>query len=152
VVFTTFRTTNGGAACRDRFRSPRTFAIVQAGRPAFESTDAITTWGPSTAGIYTFPTSGPSNNTAPQEDQIVSCAALIAKYGLQQLTTMGMPCSQNSPAANSQATSRSMHPMGVHILLLDGSAQYVSEDINPQIWQALHSKDNGQPFELPFGD
>jgi hypothetical protein len=65
---------------------------------------------------------------------------------------MGMPCGSNTLPSNTQATSRSTHPMGVHILLLDGSAQYVSENINPQIWQFLHSKDNGQPFELPFGD
>jgi hypothetical protein len=103
-------------------------------------------------GIFTFPNSGPPNNRAPQGDILVSCQALIAKYGLEQLTTMGMPCSQGSPAANTQATSRSLHPMGVHILLLDGSAHYVGENIDPQIWQFLHSKDNGQPFELPFGD
>jgi prepilin-type N-terminal cleavage/methylation domain-containing protein len=103
-------------------------------------------------GIFTFPDSGPPNNLAPQGDQIVGCSALIAKYGPQQLTLLGMPCQQNTPAASSQATSRSMHPMGVHVLLLDGSAQYVSENINPQIWQFLHSKDNGEPFELPFGD
>jgi Protein of unknown function (DUF1559) len=102
-------------------------------------------------GIYTFPTSGPPNNQAPQGDKLVSCSALVAKYGLQKLSAMGMPCQQNSPAANSQTTSRSLHPQGVHVLLLDGSAQFISENIDPQIWQCLHSKDNSQPFELPFG-
>ena len=63
-----------------------------------------------------------------------------------------MPCQQNSPAANRQAASRSMHPMGVPILLLDGPAQYVRENVDPQIWRSLHSKDDAQPFELPFGD
>ena len=137
------------------------FAALDEIRAGIDPIDPRGTWALGMAGasitvrhgIYTFPSSGPPNNAAPQGDQIVSCSALIAKYGLQQLTTLGMPCTWNIPiAANTQATSRSMHPMGVHILLLDGSAQYVSDNINPQIWQFLHSKDNGQPFELPFGD
>ena len=103
-------------------------------------------------GIFTFPDSAPPNNKAPQGDQLDSCSTLIAKYGLQQLTTLRMPCQQNTPAANSQATSRSQHPMGVHVLMLDGSAQFVSENINPQIWQFLHSKDNTQPFVFSSGD
>jgi type II secretory pathway pseudopilin PulG len=103
-------------------------------------------------GIYTFPTTGPPNNTNAAGDIIDGCSALLAKYGLPKLTLMGMPCSADSLGGNTQATSRSTHPMGVHVLLLDGSAQYVSDNINPEIWQFLHSKDNGQPFELPFGD
>jgi hypothetical protein len=71
---------------------------------------------------------------------------------MEQLVTLGMPCQQDSPAANSQAASRSMHPVGVPILLVDGSAQYVRDNVDPQIWQSLHSKDDAQPFELPFGD
>jgi prepilin-type N-terminal cleavage/methylation domain-containing protein len=103
-------------------------------------------------GIHTFPTSGPPNNSDPAGDVIDSCSALLVKYGLAKLTLLGMPCQANVFQGNIQATSRSMHPMGVHILSLDGSAHYVSENISPQIWQSLHSKDNGQPFELPFGD
>jgi prepilin-type N-terminal cleavage/methylation domain-containing protein len=136
------------------------FAALDEIRAGIDPLDPRGTWALGMAGasltvrngIYTFPNSGPPNNQAPQGDKLVSCSALIAKYGMQQLLTLGMPCQQNSPASNSQATSRSMHPMGVHILLLDGSAQYVSENIDPQIWQFLHSKDNAQPFELPFGD
>jgi prepilin-type N-terminal cleavage/methylation domain-containing protein len=35
--------------------------------------------------------------------------------------------------------------------LRDGSAQFISENIDPQIWQRLYSKDSSQPLELPFG-
>ena len=35
--------------------------------------------------------------------------------------------------------------------LRDGSAQFLSENIDPQIWQRLYSKDSSQHFELPFG-
>jgi prepilin-type N-terminal cleavage/methylation domain-containing protein len=145
---------------RDFPSGTSTFAALDEIRAGIDPLDPRGTWALGMAGasitvrhgIFTFPNSGPPNNLAPGGDILVSCQALIAKYGLEQLTTMGMPCSQNSPAANTQATSRSMHPMGVHILLLDGSAHYVGENIDPQIWQFLHSKDNGQPFELTFGD
>jgi type II secretory pathway pseudopilin PulG len=136
------------------------FAAVDEVRAGIDPVDPRGVWALGMAGasitvrhgVFTFPTSGPPNNLAPQGDQIVSCSSLVVKYGLENLAKLGMPCQQNIVASNSQATSRSMHPMGVHVLLLDGSAQYVSENIGPQIWQALHSKDNGQPFELPFGD
>jgi prepilin-type N-terminal cleavage/methylation domain-containing protein len=136
------------------------FAALDEIRAGIDPIDPRGTWALGMAGasitvrhgIYTFPDSAPPNNLAPQGDQLVSCAALTAKYGMPRLATLGMPCQQNVLPANSQATARSMHPMGVHILVLDGSAQYVSENVNPDIWQALHSKDNGQPFELPFGD
>jgi prepilin-type N-terminal cleavage/methylation domain-containing protein len=145
---------------RDFPSGTTTFAALDEIRAGIDPIDPRGVWALGMAGssitvrngIYTFPDSAPPNNLAPQGDQIVSCQALIAKYGMEQLRTWGMPCQQDTPAANSQATSRSLHPTSVHILLLDGSAQSISENINPQIWQFLHSKDNGQPFELPFGD
>jgi prepilin-type N-terminal cleavage/methylation domain-containing protein len=103
-------------------------------------------------GIYTFPTSGAPNNQAPGGDVIDSCSALLAKYGLAKLTLMGMPCQADPLEGNIQATSRSMHPLGVHILLLDGSAHFVSDNINPQIWQDLHSKNTTDGFNLPFDE
>ncbi len=136
------------------------FAALDEIRAGIDPLDPRGTWALGMAGasitvrhgIFTFPSSGPPNNLAPQGDQLDSCSAIVAKYGMDRLLELGMPCQQNIPAANSQATSRSMHPAGVHVLLLDGSAQYVSENTNPQIWQYLHSKDNAEPFELPFGD
>jgi len=103
-------------------------------------------------GIYTFPTSGPPNNPAAAGDVVDSCSALLAKYGLPKLTAMGMPCQADVLEGNIQATSRSMHPNGVHIVMLDGSAQFVSENINPQIWHDLHSSLTTDAFDVPFGD
>jgi hypothetical protein len=40
--------------------------------------------------------------------------------------------------------------MGVHILMLDGSAQYISENIDPQVWQGLHSNLTSGQLTLPF--
>jgi hypothetical protein len=103
-------------------------------------------------GIYTFPTTGPPNNPSPAGDIIDSCEALVAKYGLPKLALMGMPCGSNSPEANTQATSRSVHPNGVHVLTLDGSAHFISENILPQTWQDLHMRNNSNVFETPFSD
>jgi hypothetical protein len=106
-------------------------------------------------GIYNLGNSAPPNSQSPSADDVVGCSALLAKYGLTKLTAMGMPCQVNT--ANGieigiQATSRSMHPNGVHILLLDGSTQFMSENINPQIWQDMHSNLTAGDSNLPFGD
>ncbi len=103
-------------------------------------------------GIYNLGDTSPPNSRSPVSDDIVGCAALQAKYGLPQLISMGMPCQVNSPESNKQATSRSMHPLGVHVLMLDGSAHFVAENINPQVWYDMHSKDSAGPSELPFDD
>jgi hypothetical protein len=66
---------------------------------------------------------------------------------------MGMPCQvskANGIEVSIQATSRSMHPLGVHILMLDGSAHYISDNIDPQVWQDLHSNLTSGDSALPF--
>jgi len=104
-------------------------------------------------GIYNLGATGPPNNLSPNADDVVGCSKLLAKYGLPQLTQMGMPCQVNTAngiEVSIQATSRSMHPMGVHILMLDGSAHYISENIDPQVWQDLHSNLTSGDSTLPF--
>lgn len=104
-------------------------------------------------GIYNLGSTSPPNSRSPVSDDVVGCSALLAKYGLSKLTEIGMPCEVNT--ANGvevaiQATSRSMHPGGVHILMLDGSAHFINENVNPQIWQDLHSNLTSGESNLPF--
>jgi len=104
-------------------------------------------------GVYNLGNTGPPNSQSASADDVVGCSALIAKYGLPQLQLLGMPCQVNKADGIEiaiQATSRSMHPMGVHILLLDGSAHHVSENIDPQVWQDLHSRLTSGQTTLPF--
>jgi prepilin-type N-terminal cleavage/methylation domain-containing protein len=104
-------------------------------------------------GIYNLGNTGPPNNLSPNADDIVGCSALITKYGLSDLTLKGMPCKSfvvNGNELSNQATSRTMHPMGVHILMLDGSAHYISENIDPQVWQDIHSNLTSGKSTLPF--
>jgi prepilin-type N-terminal cleavage/methylation domain-containing protein len=104
-------------------------------------------------GIYNLGNTGPPNNLSPNADDIIGCSALIAKYGLPELTRMGMPCQVNRVGGIEvaiQATARSMHPMGVHIMMLDGSAHHISENIDPQVWQDMHSSLTSGQTTLPF--
>jgi prepilin-type N-terminal cleavage/methylation domain-containing protein/prepilin-type processing-associated H-X9-DG protein len=145
---------------RDVTTGTSNFAAVDEIRAGIDPIDPRGVWALGMAGssvtvrhgIYTFPTTGPPNNPSPSGDIIDSCSALVTKYGLPKLTLMGMPCGSDSPDANTQATSRSMHPNGVHILMLDGSAHFISENIFPQIWQDLHMRNNSNVFDVPFAD
>jgi prepilin-type N-terminal cleavage/methylation domain-containing protein len=106
-------------------------------------------------GIFNFSTTSPVNSSQATADQFAGCKALIAKYGLTKLTQMGMPCASdivNGLEATVQATARSMHPNGVHVVMLDGSAHFVSENIDPQIWTDIHSSLTNDQFNLPFDD
>jgi prepilin-type N-terminal cleavage/methylation domain-containing protein len=106
-------------------------------------------------GIDNFPTTSPPNNASPSADKITGCAALTAKYGLPKLTQLGMPCSSNfvnGLETTIQATARSTHPNGVSLVMLDGSAHFVSENIDSQIWTDMHSSVTTNSFNLPFDD
>jgi prepilin-type N-terminal cleavage/methylation domain-containing protein len=136
------------------------FAAIDEIRAGIDPMDSRGVWALGMAGssitvrhgIYTFPNSGPPNNIAPQGDEIATCSALIAKYGIGQLTELRMPCTATTPEASAQATSRSMHPTGVHVMMLDGSAHFVSDNINPQVWQDMHSSLTNHTSDLPFQD
>jgi prepilin-type N-terminal cleavage/methylation domain-containing protein len=107
------------------------------------------------AGTANFGSSGPPNSLLPLADQFVGCSELLAKFGLERLTQLGMPClvnTENGIEISAQATARSMHPTGVHVLMVDGSAHFVSDNVDPQIWTNMHSKDMSGAFNLPFED
>jgi prepilin-type N-terminal cleavage/methylation domain-containing protein/prepilin-type processing-associated H-X9-DG protein len=59
------------------------------------------------------------------------------------------PCSQATEAFwdSATATSRSMHPGGVQILLADGSVRFVSEDIVLAVWRGLSTISGGENSE-----
>ena len=41
---------------------------------------------------------------------------------------------------NLQATSRSLHEGGVNALMMDGSARFISDAIDPNLWHVIHSR------------
>ena len=86
------------------------------------------------------------------KDRIQGCSELTAQ--LPGLNATGMPCnlSLTGPEAEicEQATSRSLHGGGVNLLMADGSAHFVADEIDRNVWHQMHKRDNQRAFELPF--
>lgn len=93
------------------------------------------------------------NNQYPNSDDIQGCTMLKAAVGASRLAQLRMPCFSSSDKlseVNYEATSRGLHPGGVHVLTLDGGVHFVSDNVNPEIWFQLHNRNNSTPFSLPF--
>ena len=92
------------------------------------------------------------NNTGPSSDDIVGCTELKAAVTAAYLTETNMPCFSGAPGTeiNAQATARSLHPSGVHVLMMDGSAHFISDNINAEVWHQIHRREGDTIVELPF--
>ncbi len=94
------------------------------------------------------------NNQHSDADDITGCTAMEADPGAAKLAQLGMPCFDAATIGrieqNSQASARSQHPGGVHVLMGDGSAHFVSDLISPDIWFYMHVREPAEPFQLPF--
>jgi len=42
------------------------------------------------------------------------------------------------------ATARSRHPLGVNVLMADGSGRFVSDSIAQQVWRALGTRNGAE--------
>lgn len=91
------------------------------------------------------------NHRDPQADDIVGCTQLRAV--VSNLDSSNMSCYQSGnplEEVNIQATSRSRHPGGVMVLMLDGSGHFVSDNVSADVWLYMHKRDRKEAFELPF--
>lgn len=82
-------------------------------------------------------------------DDMENCTAA----GLAGDGSRGMGCFDSGSTA--QMAARSAHPGGVHVLMLDGSVRFVSDDVDSKadqhgcgsgplgVWQALHTRAGG---------
>ena len=50
-----------------------------------------------------------------------------------------------NPDANVQAGARSRHPGGVHVLMVDGSTKFVSNEVDRGLWHVMHMRDAVEP-------
>lgn len=91
---------------------------------------------------------GPNNNYISSDD-IVGCDKLASIIGPHELQKMGMPCWVGTPQLNTQATSRSLHPNGVHLLMGDGSVHFVSDNVDIDLWYHMHRRDNETSVSFP---
>lgn len=93
------------------------------------------------------------NNQHPDADDIVGCTALHNRFGSDEPTRLGMPCfvpPDPADEVNAQATARSMHTSGVHVLTAAGSAHFVSDNVNAEVWHRIHSRRDNGPVDAPF--
>ena len=94
---------------------------------------------------------GPNNQNAASDD-VVGCEEMTAALGAS-FSALHMPCTSYTIGGlklNAQATSRSMHPAGVHVLAGDGSVHFVSDTVNPDVWFNMHVRQPNSKFSSPF--
>jgi len=91
------------------------------------------------------------NNQDPKSDDIIGCREMTKQLGDEKVLKLRMPCLANTNGleSNSQATSRSLHSGGVHVLAADGSAHFISDNINPNLWYSMHASDSNE-VNSPF--
>lgn len=99
-----------------------------------------------------FADAGGPNPRSFLSEEFIGCTALSQKLGPSWLTAEGMPCNMRgtSGEANILGASRSSHPGGVNVLCLDGSVHFVVDEIDGDVWHAMHTRAgaemNGSPF------
>jgi prepilin-type N-terminal cleavage/methylation domain-containing protein/prepilin-type processing-associated H-X9-DG protein len=91
------------------------------------------TWWGDNAGFSTYL---PPNSSQPD-------AMVLASY-CQYPFANNPPCTQISTSLPSMYAARSQHPGGVNVALCDGSATFVSDEIDVTIWRALSTTRGGE--------
>jgi len=92
---------------------------------------------------------GRPNSITGRSDRVKGCEQLVKLVGQEKLVQERMTCwpKDNLPQ---RATARSMHPGGVNVLILDGSAHFISDAVDPVAWHVMHSRNNPEKVRLPF--
>lgn len=139
------------------------FVIVDEVRAGVHPVDPRGTWALGYVGasmtarhgmIHGREDAGGPNNQNRSSDDIVGCVEMMAQLGIDKLQSLRMPCQNqhvtSQPQVNAQATARSLHEAGVHVLTADGSAHFISDTVNPDVWFYMHSREPGSSFESPF--
>ena len=80
-------------------------------------------------------------------DDIIGCSEVMKLLGPSEVVRKGMACHFWVPGAR-KASPRSMHPGGVNILMLDGSAHFVSDFVDLSVWHAIHSRKTLEKISL----
>jgi prepilin-type N-terminal cleavage/methylation domain-containing protein/prepilin-type processing-associated H-X9-DG protein len=83
-----------------------------------------------------FSTLNPPNTTV--TDRIVFCSNQVAQA----------PC-VGGGGTNSVLSARSYHSGGVNAAMADGAVRFVTNEISPQIWQAVGSRSGGEQDNVP---
>lgn len=79
-----------------------------------------------------------------EKDQTAACDLRIPPDNV-------MRCTQNRNDGNLWASARSRHPGGVNAALMDGSARFVTDAIQLEVWQAMSTMAGQEQVHLPTG-
>jgi prepilin-type N-terminal cleavage/methylation domain-containing protein/prepilin-type processing-associated H-X9-DG protein len=82
-----------------------------------------------------LPNSGPCGNGSLVDDKL-GCGNDLASCLAHSI----VPCTPHGTAAQYTLASRSRHPGGVNVSLCDASVQFVSDDVDIQIWRGFGSR------------
>ena len=80
------------------------------------------------------------NNPHRKSDDLLDGDRINSTVGAAKLSKLGMPC-VDYVNFNSQATSRSLHPGGVNVAMVDGSVRFIANEIDPGLWHVMHSRE-----------
>jgi len=90
---------------------------------------------------------GRPNHQNSRGEEFMGCTALIEAVGSGALRAEGMPCYKPPTRLieiNAQAGARSLHEGGVHVLMGDGRAQFVTDEVDKHVWHAMHTRNGGE--------
>lgn len=82
---------------------------------------------------------GHPNDQWERSDDLLFGGRLHEVVGKEFLMRQRMPC-VSYVHVNDQATARSLHASGVHVLFADGHTRFVSDGIDPGLWHVMHSR------------
>ncbi|MFV0442388.1 MAG: SUMF1/EgtB/PvdO family nonheme iron enzyme [Planctomycetaceae bacterium] len=80
------------------------------------------------------------NRLWPRSDDSLGCERVHEALGPETLMAEGMPC-VHYVDQNDQVASRSLHPEGVNLSFVDGSARFISNSIDTGLWHVMHSRE-----------
>ncbi|HZZ72636.1 MAG TPA: DUF1559 domain-containing protein, partial [Pirellulales bacterium] len=96
-------------------------------------------WTCGAMGCTGFTAQNPPNSLVP--DQIPICDPSI-------INPAKLKCSQVQ-TTRAFATARSAHTGGVNVSCADSNTRFISDSIDPIVWQAICSRAGGEPEQLP---
>lgn len=83
---------------------------------------------------------GKPNEQWERSDDLLFGSRINEVVGKEILARERMPC-VSYVNHNEQATARSLHPGGVHVLFADGHTQFIKDSIEPSLWHVMHSRE-----------
>lgn len=86
-------------------------------------------------------------NPRPSGDLFAPCDSLAREHWAT-LVRNGMECEDGRPGQemNVRTAARSAHPGGVHVVLVDATVRFISDNIDREVWHAIHTRAGKEPI------